>query len=125
MIDTIFSLFGQLSTMNMAVLLVLLVVGIVIAMKVFGYLLRAVLTGIAFGIFPIVASYLGLPITVSINTILSSAIFGIVMYMAFSAMKMGYGVLKIALWPVRKVFGMGRSGNKPRVIIREVEKKKD
>ncbi|GEM_PF-5205290 len=125
MLDTIFSLFGHLSTMNMAVLLVLLVVGIVIAMKVFGYLLRAVLTGIAFGIFPIVASYLGLPVAVTINTIVSSAIFGIILYMAFSAIKMAYGVLKVALWPVRKLLGMGKGGEKPQVIIREVEKKED
>jgi hypothetical protein len=122
MLETIFSLFGQISSMNLAVLLVLLVVGIVIAMKVFGYLLRAVLTGIAFGLFPVVASYLGLPVAVSINSIVSSAIFGIILYMAFSAIKMAYGVIKIAFWPFKKLLGMGK--NKPQqVIIREVEKK--
>ena len=105
MLDMVFSLLGQLSGMNMAVLLVLLVVGIVIAMKVFGYLLRAVLTGIAFGIFPIVANYLGFPVAVTINSIVSSAIFGIVLYMAFSAIKTAYGILKIALWPFKKLMG--------------------
>ena len=92
MLEMIFGLVGEVGTMNLAVLLVLLVIGIVLAMKMFSYLLKAVLTGIAFGIFPIVANYIGLPVPVTIASIVNSAIFGIVLYMAFSFIKMGYNL---------------------------------
>ena len=123
MLESVFSLISGVGTINVVLIIILLIIGIFLAMKLFGFLLRALLTGLAFGIFPVIANYLGIPIPLTIDSVVSSALFGIIAYLAYSAIRSGFGILKIILWPFRKLFGLGGGGKKPQVIIKEVEKK--
>lgn len=121
MIDTILRLASEISQVNLILLVLVVIVLIIVGLKIFRYLLRALLTGIAFGIFPFIAGYLGLGVPLTVNTIVSSALFGIVIYFMYSAIRTGFKITRFVLSPFRRIF---RSKPKEKVIIREREREK-
>ncbi len=102
--DFLFELAHALLGLNPYVLLGLIIVLAFVAYKVFAFVFRVLLTGLAFGLFPVVANFLGIAIPLTLESVLWSAIAGIVFYFVYSGIKFGYGVINAALWPFRKGF---------------------
>ena len=119
MIDTIFRLLSEISQMNLIFLVLVVIVLIIVGLKVFRNLLKALLTGILFGLFPFIAGFVGLSVPLTVNSVISSALFGIAIYFVFSAMKTGFKITRWVLAPFRKMF---RSKPKEKIIYREKEK---
>ena len=119
MLDTVFRLLSEISQMNLIFLVLVVIVLIIVGLKVFRYLLKALLTGVAFGLFPFVARAIGMAVPLTINTVVSSALFGVAIYFVFSAMKTGFKVTRWVLSPFRRLF---RSKPKEKIVYREKEK---
>jgi len=119
MLDTIFQLLSEISQVNLIFLILVVIALIVVGLKVFRYLLRALLTGLAFGTFPFVARFFGLAVPLTINSVISSALFGIAIFFIYHTMSTGFKITKWVFSPFRKLF---RSKPKERIIIREKEK---
>lgn len=112
MLESVFSffsgMFSGIGTLNMILIVIGLIILIFVAMKLFGFLIRAMLAGLAFGLIPVVLNYLGFAVAVTIDSVLSTALLGIVAYILYAAVKSGYGIVKLVTWPIRKLFGLFR-----------------
>ena len=98
--------------LNTEILLLLIFVFVIISFKVFGFLLRVVLTGVVFGAFPIVAYLLGIPVPLTLNSIISYAFLGIVVYFAYGVIRFGFKAVKVVLSPFKRSFSSKREVTK-------------
>ena len=101
-------------TLSPEILLILIFVFAIVAFKVFSFVLRAVITGVAFALFPIVAAYLGFNIPVTLQSIVTFALLGIVMYLVYGSLRFGFKVTRFAMSPFKRAFK-----KKEKVIIKE------
>jgi len=122
MIEEIFSMFiGEMSNMNAVLLMIIFVVFVVIAFKLFKTLMKGLMVGGVAAAFPFVAMYFEIPMP---DFFLSMGLFeraiwfgvlGIALFLVYSTISGGVGIIKIITWPFRAMF---RSSPKK-------EKKKD
>ncbi len=122
MIEYIPLILEELMQLDTSILVILLVIGVVVAAKIFQYLMKAVFVGIVFGAAPIVLSLLGVEIAISLNNIASSALIGLALFLVYAAVHTGVRVTKIVLYPFRRFFR--RKPKVEKIIIREVEREK-
>ena len=119
-VSEMISLLLQLDTMVLFVVLFLL---IIIAYKLFKYLLRVFVTGVAFAFFPIIANLIGIPVPLTFQSVVWSALFGIMAYLAYSVMHTGLKIVGIVLSPFKRMFK-----KKPKVqkivVVEERDRKK-
>ncbi|MFH1978026.1 MAG: hypothetical protein ABIJ92_01750 [Candidatus Aenigmatarchaeota archaeon] len=104
------------------ILVVVLFGIIVISFKVLSYLIRVFVTGAVFALFPIVANFAGLGVPLTFESVLWSAIFGIVAYMLFTSVKFGLSITKKIFSPFGRMF---KSKPKQQVIIKERDEKEE
>jgi len=104
-------------------LFLVLFIGIILAFKIFKYLMRVFVTGAVFAVFPIVANIMGLSIPLTFESIAWSALFGIIMYMLYTSLMTGTKIVNKILSIAGKLVGAGKP--KQKVIIREVVKEDD
>ena len=77
---------------------------IVITLKIFQFLLKIFLMGFVFGFFPIVANLIGIPVEITFQNILLSAMIGVIISLAYFSISAGLRVVRIAFLPFRKTF---------------------
>lgn len=111
--------------LDTGLIFIVLFAGIIIAFKVFKYLMRVVITGAIFGVFPIVGNMMGLAIPLTIESIIWSAIFGVVLFLLYTSLRTGTKILNTIMSIFGRLLGMGKP--KQKVIVKEYirEKKKD
>jgi predicted membrane protein len=88
------------------------------------FALKALIFGIAAGLFPILANHffeIGIPITPS--TIFLFVVGGIVIFLAGNFIKKLFSLLKILLWLPRKLFGKSEKTKLRDEILQELKKK--
>ena len=116
-------LLGQVLQLDTMLLVILGIVLIIVAYKIFKYILKLVFTGIIFAFFPLIANFIGLEIPLTIQNILWSALLGIVVVFVYGIISTGFKVTKIILAPFKRKFDRPRV---QKIIIREEhEEKKD
>jgi hypothetical protein len=103
-LETAFFVVQELLKLNAFVLLGLVFLIAFVAYKVFAFVLRVLITGLAFGAFPIIANFAGIPIPITLQTILWSAITGILIYFVYMGIRFVYRIINIAFYPFRKMF---------------------
>ncbi|MBU0530753.1 MAG: DUF2937 family protein [Nanoarchaeota archaeon] len=109
--------------LDTVLIFIVLFVFIIIAFKVFKYLVRVFITGVIFAVFPIIANLMGIPIPLTFESIAWSAIFGIILYLLYTSVMTGTKMLNKIMSLFGKLLGTGKP--KPqKIIIREVEKEK-
>jgi hypothetical protein len=119
-LDTAFMIAQELLRLDPFLLLGLVFAFAFIAYKVFALLFRILLTGLAFAAFPFIASALGLGIPVTPQTILWSAITGILIYFVYMGIKFATKIINLVFYP----FSRGEKRKVKTVYVKEVEKKK-
>jgi len=75
-----------------------------LAYKLFAFVLRVLLTGIAFAFFPLIANLVGIAVPLTLQSILWSAITGMVVYLAYLSIKFGHKIISAVFYPFRKTF---------------------
>ena len=124
-IETALSIAQQLLALNPFILLGLVIVLAFVAFKLFAFVFKLLLTGAAFGAFPFIANFLGIPVPITMQSILWSAITGIVIYFAYVGMRFGFKIVNLAYYPFRKTFAKKSEKKKMRKdILKDLEKKK-
>jgi len=118
-LETAFMLAQELLKLNAFILLGIIFAFAFIAYKLFAFVIRILLTGLAFGAFPLVANFAGIAVPLTMQSILWSAIAGIIIYFAYIGIRFGYRILNIAFYPFRKGF---ESSGKKRKIKKEARK---
>lgn len=110
---------SQLLQLNTMLLFVVLFLLIIIAYKLFKYLMRVFITGMAFAFFPIIANLIGIPVPLTFQSVMWSALFGIMAYLAYSVMHTGLKIVSIVLSPFKRMFK--KKPKVEKVIVKEVE----
>jgi hypothetical protein len=95
---------SQVMQLDVVTIFAILFVLIIIAYKVFTYLMKALITGMAFGFIPIAANYLGYGMEISLPVILQFVLFGIAVFVAYSVIKTILRALGFVLSPFRGAF---------------------
>lgn len=113
-LETAFLIGHQLLQLPAPMLVGLIVVASLIAYKVFAFVFRMVLTGLAFGTFPLIANAVGIAVPLSLEAILWSALLGIVMYLMYASLMFGVRILNLMFLPFRKLFGAGNKKPTPK-----------
>jgi hypothetical protein len=119
-IDTGLFIIQQMLTLNPVILFGLVFLVVIIAYKVFKFVFKALLVGIAFATFPFIANMFGMGIPVTVTNILWSSFFGIVLFIIYGAISMSYKLTSFVFKPFRKAFDKP----KQRVLVKEYERKK-
>lgn len=112
-------LISQILQLDVMLIFIILFVFIIIAYKVFKYLMKALITGIVFALIPILANFLGFPMEISFGVIFQYAIYGIIIFVVYSIIHTGLRIVGFALSPFKRSFK-----KKEKVIVKEVEKPK-
>lgn len=106
--------------LNVEILLILILVLAVIAFKVFSFVMKAVLTGIAFAAFPFIANYFGIPVPLTLSSIATYALLGIILYFGYGMLSFGFKATRFAMSPFKKAFKKEKT--KKIVVEKESEK---
>lgn len=123
-LEFLLSLVHRLLGLDPLVMIGILLVVTFIAFRVVAFFLRALLTGVAFGVFPVVANLLGIGVPLTLNTILWSMILGIALYFAYVTVSTGNRLINFVLSPFRGSF----QTRTQRVVVKKVvrvEKEKE
>ena len=131
MIDGLFGgvlgMFGQaigllaaIAEVNTMLLLGVMVVFIIIAYKVFQYMMRAIFAGVVFGAFPFVANFLGIAVPITLGSILNYAVLGVTLFFAYASIRNAVRIMRFVLKPFKGMF----ERPKERIVVKEVERKK-
>jgi hypothetical protein len=118
-LEIITDLLMKLSQINTALLMVVFLVFIVIAYKVFQALIKGFIFGVISASFPIVANLMGMDVPLTLNSIIWFAILGVTAYLLYASVTGGAKIMGMAMRPFRGMFT-----KKPvqKIIIREKEK---
>ncbi|MBI4181552.1 MAG: hypothetical protein HY520_01115 [Candidatus Aenigmarchaeota archaeon] len=103
-LETALALLERLLELNPFLLLGVIVVAAYLAFRIFQTIVKMLITGIAFGLFPILANLLGIPIPLTLQTILWSVILGIATYMAYMGLSFFFKVVNAVFSPLKKGF---------------------
>lgn len=96
-----------------------------IAYKVLNVAFSFLFIFVAAGLFPVFASYvLGLPVDLSLGTVLSYALMGIIFYAIAFGLEILYKTLRAVFWPFRKIFGSSKEEEIDKEIRKEIEKER-
>jgi len=111
MIEEILSmLVGELSNMNAVLLMIVFVVFVVIAFKLFKTLIKGVMVGGVAAAFPFVAMYFEIPMPEFFMAMglferaIWFGVLGLALFLVYSTVSGGVGIIKILTWPFRKMF---------------------
>lgn len=96
----------QILQLHPVILLGLIIVGAFVAYKIFAFVFRVLLTGIAFGSFPLIANAVGVHVPLTIESVMWSAFTGIVLLFVYRGIAFGYRILNLAMLPFKKTFEM-------------------
>ena len=113
------SVIAHAFTLSPEILLILIFVFAIVAFKVFSFVLKAVITGVVFALFPIIASYLGFGVPVTLSSIVTFALLGIIMYLVYGTLRFGFKITRFAMSPFKRAF---KKKEKTKVIIKEKTK---
>ena len=97
-------IFSQLMGMNSILLFIIFFIFIILAYKLFQTVIKALIIGVIAAAFPFIANALGFSIPINLNTILWFAIFGVLLYFAYSFIAGGVKIVKLVLSPFRWLF---------------------
>ena len=103
-LETAFFLAQELLKLNAFLLLGVVFALAFLAYKLFAFVLRVLLTGIAFAFFPLIANLVGIAVPLTLQSILWSAITGMVVYLAYLSIKFGHKIISAVFYPFRKTF---------------------
>jgi len=95
---------SQVLQMDVIMIFIILFIFIIIAYKIFKYLMKAFITGMAFGFIPILANFLGFPVEISFAVIFQYMIFGILVFVAYSMIHTGLKIVGFVLSPFKGLF---------------------
>jgi cell shape-determining protein MreD len=121
MADIFAGLISEVLQMHPLLIAAILIILIMLAFKIFSFVMKAVFTGACFAFFPLVANLAGFSFPLTLQTILWFAVFGVIVYFGYHTVLSGYKIMRIALSPFSKL-----SAKKPAVktvIIKEEKKK--
>jgi hypothetical protein len=110
---------SQILQLDVMLIFIILFVFIIIAYKVFRYLMKAFITGMLFAFIPILINFFGFPVTINFQVIFQYAIFGIIVFIVYSIIHTGLRAVGFVLSPFKKSYR-----KKERVVVKEVEKPK-
>ena len=113
--ETAFSVLGELLKLDPFMLFALVLAGAYVSLRVLGMVIRILLTGLAFGSFPVIANLAGIGVPLTIQSIMWSALLGIMIYFVFMGLKFGYTIMNAALWPFTRKRGK-------KVVVKKVPK---
>lgn len=118
MLETIIDFMVKLSQVNTALLMVVFVVFIVLAYKVFQALIKAFIVGVIAASFPIVANLMGMNVPLTISSVVWFAILGVTAFLMYATITGGIKIVRFAMKPFNRMFS-----RKPvqKIIIREKE----
>lgn len=119
-IDFVGNIISFALQLNIEILLIVIVVLALIAFKVFSFVMKAVFTGIVFALFPLVANYFGIPVPLTLNSIVSYALLGILFYFGYGMLSFGFKMTRLAMSPFKKSF----KKEKPKKVVVEKESEK-
>ena len=111
-LETAIALAKDLLGLNPFILLALVIALVYLGFRLFALLLRVLLTGLAFASFPIIANLIGIPVPLTLQSILWSAITGIVLYFIYLSLSFGNKLISLALSPFKK--GFSRKAKPPK-----------
>ena len=121
MLGQVVGLLGIIAEMNSTLLIVVMFVFMIIAYKVFQYMLRILFTAAIFGAFPFVANYvLGMSIPITLGSVLNYAMLGVTLFFAYASIRTCIRITKFVLRPFKGFF----EKKKETVVIREIEREK-
>lgn len=121
-LETAFFLAGELLKLNPILLLGVVIVSAYAAFRIFAYILRMLTTGLVFGAFPLIANVVGIPIPLTLQSILWSVFLGMVIYLCYGGLTFVWKIMGAFSSPVRR--GFGRSQAKT-VVVKKVIKEKE
>ena len=114
-------LISQVTQLDTMLIFIIVFVAIIISYKVFKFLMKAFITGMAFGFLPILANFLGFPIGITFGVIFQFMLFGIIIFIIYSIIHGGLRVVGFVLSPFRRAF---KKKPKEVVVIKEAEKER-
>lgn len=119
-LELVIEFFREIAQINTVLLFGVFIVFIVVAYKLFQALIKAFLVGVIAATFPIVATFIGLDVPLTISSVIWFAIFGVVAYLFYATVSSGAKILGLVMRPFKGMFS-----KKPvqKVIIKEDEKK--
>ena len=103
-LETAIALARDLLNLNPIILLAIVIALVYLGFRLFSLLLRVLLTRLAFASFPVIANLIGIPVPLTLQTILWSAITGIVLYFVYVSLSFGNKLINLALSPFKKTF---------------------
>lgn len=110
---------SQILQLDVMLIFLILFVFIIIAYKVFRYLMKVFITGIFFAFIPILMNFFGFPVAINFQVIFQYAIFGIIVFIAYSIIHAGLRAVGFVLSPFKKSYK-----KKERVVVKEAKKPK-
>lgn len=109
----------ELLKLNAFVLIGIVVVGAFVIFKILGMIMRVLITGLIFGTFPVILSFLGFAVPLTASTILWSIILGIITYLIYMSLSFTFKMVGAIFSPIGKAF------SKPKTKKVVVKKEKD
>ena len=103
-LDTAIMIAQELLKLNAFLLLGIVVVSAFAVFKIFAFILRILLTGLAFATFPFIANFAGIAVPITVQSILLSAIAGIVIYFVYMGLRFGFKVMDLAFRPFKRLY---------------------
>lgn len=94
----------ELSSVDLVLIFMILILFAFIAIKIFQYFLKIVLTSVIFGFFPLLSGFFGLGIDLTLNNILWFMLLGAMFFLAYSSINFALKVTKTIISPFTKLF---------------------
>lgn len=107
-LETAFAIAGDLLSLNPFILIGIVFVFAFVAYKVFALVLKILVTGLAFAAFPVIANIVGIGVPLTPQSILWSAILGIMIYFVYMGIGFGYKIINLTLKPFGKMFSSNK-----------------
>ncbi|GEM_PF-2923633 len=110
---------SQIMQLDTVFIFIIIVVFVVVAYKIFSFLMRALIVGLIFAGFPLAANFFGFDFPITLHSMLSSAMLGFVVFFVYSAVATAFKIMGLALKPFR-----GKKGKTKVVYVKERKEKK-
>ena len=98
---------------NPLFLLAGLIVVIILVFYVLKTLMKIAIVGLFSALLVMVANFLGFPIPISLQTLITTAMLGIIFYTVLKYVEIAFKILKAATYPVRRIAKKRKNKNKP------------
>jgi hypothetical protein len=103
-LELLTQLISQIQEMNSILLIMVFLIFLILAYKLFQTVVKALIVGVIAAAFPFVANLFGLNVPVTLSSILWFAIFGVILYFAYAFISGGVKIIKTVLSPFRALF---------------------